>query len=128
MGLASLGVNPMKIIEPVKFWPHLFRQVWRKVRPPNPGTGYYPYQSLALVPETPIGPAVAARNRLVKPLPGTAQDYVTLNAPIAGLPIVAGQMAPNRLYSPEQGIRGNKPLQQNIPYPVYEVAPAGRAI
>ena len=75
---------------------------------PQAGADRYAYESLGLVPYTPIGPGQGARasvHATAKPL------YVLQSIPVAGLGgIVAGQMIGQPLFNPYSGYSGYPPL------------------
>jgi len=78
-----------------------FMMEWQYKRLPGPGAMNAAYESLALSPESPISGAVAQRRQLHVTKPNT--DYAFLAVPIAGIPMVSGQVIMQPLYDPKQG-------------------------
>lgn len=108
-----------------------YHAVWLNTEPnqPSPGMDAYAYATLGLVPFSPIGPAIGVRGISAPTQP--KQDYFLQTVTAQGIPLIAGNIQGERLFDPN--IPGNgytDPFTgiNNVPYPKYDIAPAGEAI
>lgn len=103
-----------------------FRMIWERKTLPGPGAMNFAYESLALAAESPIDGAVAQRQQLKVFAP---QIYQFQHVPIAGVPIVSGQVIMQALYDPVSGyVNGSPPgvselVAENIPVERYSPIP-----
>lgn len=80
--------------------PGTFRVGYRSVTPPDPGTGYHPYQSLALMEYPPSGPTVTVRHPRRVFFPQMVVGFGVTDASIAAGGFVAGQVYGTPLFDP----------------------------
>jgi hypothetical protein len=87
--------------------PGTFRVGYREVRQPDPGIGYHPYQSLALMEYPPSGPTVTVRHPLNTFFPQMVVGFGVQDASIAAGGFVAGQVYGTPLFDPQSGYVGD---------------------
>jgi hypothetical protein len=86
----------------------LFHMEWERQRMPSPGAMNYSWQTLGLVPTSPISGAVAAREQFHHT--GIApQPVIGKAVPLAGTPIVSGQVMSAPLFNPDTGTFHSSP-------------------
>jgi hypothetical protein len=83
-----------------------FRLAWedKHARLPQPGAQAFAWETYQLAEFTLIGPTVAVRRKwsVIQP----AQVHIGLAVPLAGNPLIAGQIFHQPLYNPNTGTSG----------------------
>lgn len=109
-----------------------YHAVWinQTDRLPTPGVKGYAYATLGLMPEAVVGAAISVRGPgfdPTQPVPAMQLQSVTP----AGIATTAGSIYRDPLFDPNApGTGFTDPFtgNNNVPYPHFEIAPAGEAI
>ncbi len=109
-----------------------FHAVWlrQNANLPTPGMDSYAYATLGLTPTPPVGNAISVRGPGMNPAQ-PQQVYAAQTLTTQGVPLIAGQIFGSPLFDPNAPGNGyTDPFTglNNVPYPRFEIAPAGEAI
>lgn len=81
--------------------PAVYQQAWEQKQLPGPGAENYAFETLQLAPFTPIGRGIFFPLGMK---PTAAQSYLPQKSVVVeGIPTMAGQMAQQPLFDPENG-------------------------
>lgn len=106
-----------------------YHAVWRMGRTLTGGPMRYAYSTLGLVPFSAIGPGIAKRQQLRETTPNTVMQTQAVYT--AGIALQQGQVFGQPLLDPNAPGSGySDPLTPlgNVPYPRFDIAPAGAII
>lgn len=94
--------------------PGTFRVGYGRVPSPDPGTGYYTYQSLALMEYPPSGPSVTVRSPRNTLFQQMVSGFGVPTMPINGAGFIAGQIYGMPLFDPSLPGYASDPIGAQI--------------